>query len=147
MPGIGSDGVADGNKIGACFDPLPQLAAKAEGSSRAENWQGARGRSCILGLYHERSRWTKGSITNIVTPSAADDASAIKNTDIVSNKIIWLTWIPVYKGCDGSTVYPLPISSWLSTARRLKQTYVRASTIPHPKGWIGYLIEYCSIFR
>jgi len=43
VPGIGSDGIAAGGGLGAGFDALPQLAAEAEGSEGAEDWQWAGG--------------------------------------------------------------------------------------------------------
>ena len=52
MTGIGLDGVAAGNKVGATFDAVPQLAAKPESSSGAEDWQGAGG-CCSVGYRRE----------------------------------------------------------------------------------------------
>ena len=43
VPGIGSDGIAAGNRITATFDALSQLAAEAKGSGGAKDWQGAWG--------------------------------------------------------------------------------------------------------
>jgi hypothetical protein len=57
VPGIGSEAVAAGNGAGAAFAPPPQLAAEAEGSTGAEDWQPRHNRSTdTLSELHTRFR-------------------------------------------------------------------------------------------
>lgn len=73
VPGIESEAVAVGNGVGAAFDPLPQLAAEAEGSTGAEDRQGTGGAIRIIlddeREYRPRSIKLYDSVVNSVIPA------------------------------------------------------------------------------
>jgi len=73
VPGIESEAVAVGNGVGAAFDPLPQLAAEAEGSNGAEDWQGSGGEIRFIlddeREYRPRSIKLYDSVVNSVIPA------------------------------------------------------------------------------
>lgn len=73
VPGIGSEAVAVGDGIGATFNALPQLAAKAEGSTGAEDRQGTGGAIRFIlddeREYRPRSIKLYDSVVNSVIPA------------------------------------------------------------------------------